>query len=88
MHTVLVILGGFLLLGLSLLAGRLIGGQEPELLATIAKLFIPFWCGCALLNMWMGVNEAGYSVADELPVLLLVLAVPSAVAVYVWRRLS
>jgi hypothetical protein len=39
-------------------------------------------------NMWIGVSKAGYSVADELPILLLLFAVPAAAVVLVsWRFL-
>jgi len=39
-------------------------------------------------NMWIGVAKAGYSIADELPILLLLFAVPAAAAVLVrWRFL-
>jgi hypothetical protein len=37
--------------------------------------------------MYLGVRRAGYSVADELPILLLVLAIPAAAAIDVWWRL-
>jgi hypothetical protein len=38
--------------------------------------------------MWMGVSRAGYSVAEELPMFLLVFAVPAAVALLVWWKFS
>jgi hypothetical protein len=38
--------------------------------------------------MWIGVSKAGYSVAEELPILLLLYSVPVAAAVLVrWRFL-
>jgi hypothetical protein len=38
--------------------------------------------------MWVGVAKAGYSVAEELPIFLLIFALPAAVAVLVkWRLL-
>lgn len=45
-----------------------------------AKYFIPAWLGVALVNMWVGVHKAGYTVAQELPILLLNFAVPAALA--------
>ncbi|GGC77683.1 hypothetical protein [Chelatococcus reniformis] len=82
MHMALVIGGGIVLLGLFLLFGRLwdVG------LAVAAGAFIPVWLAMALANMWVGVNRAGYSVRDELPILLVVAAVPASIAgAALWR---
>jgi hypothetical protein len=88
-HTIKVIFGGFLLLGLCLLIGRWIGGATPAAgLATAAKAFIVLWLIAAGMNMWLGVAKAGYSVAEEAPIFLVVFAVPVAVAVLVLWRLS
>ena len=38
--------------------------------------------------MWLGVTKAGYSVADEAPVFLIVFAIPAAIAVWVWWMIS
>jgi hypothetical protein len=73
------------LLGLFLLFGKLWGGAEPDY-ALAAKLFVPVWLAVALLNMWVGVAKAGYSVRAELPILVLVFAVPALLALLVaWR---
>ena len=85
-HTIKVIAGGFLLLVLCLLVGRWVGGATG--LANGAKLFIPLWLVGAGINMWVGVTRAGYSVAEEAPIFLLVFAVPAAVALLVLWRLS
>lgn len=83
MHMAMVIAGGFVLLGLFLLFGRLWG--EPDL-AIAAKLFIPAWLVVSLVNMWVGVTKAGYSVRDELPILAAVFLAPAAIAgVIIWR---
>ena len=34
-------------------------------------------------NLWIGVAKAGYSVAEEAPIFLVVFAVPAAVAIIV-----
>ncbi|MGE4372685.1 MAG: hypothetical protein AB7E29_07240 [Xanthobacter sp.] len=81
----MVIGGGIVLLGLFLLFGRLWGGVDPDFAMT-AKLFIPAWLIISLINMWIGVTKAGYSVRDELPILLVVFLVPTAVAgLTAWR---
>ena len=84
----MILLGGFVLLGLSLLAGLLIGGAGTQPMVTAAKVFIPIWLVAALLNMWIGVTRAGYSVAEEFPIFLLIFALPAAGALFIWWKFS
>ena len=85
MHMAMVIGGGVVLFGLFFLFGRLWGGAAPDL-ALAAKMFIPVWLAISLVNMWVGVTKAGYSVRDELPILLIVFAVPALLAGFaIWR---
>lgn len=85
MHMISVIGGGIVLLGLFLLFGTLWGGETPDY-AFAAKLFVPVWALMALINMWVGVTKAGYSVKDEVPILLIVFIVPAALAALaIWR---
>ena len=79
MHMAMVIAGGFLLLGVFLLFGKLWGGDALGS-ATAAKIFIPAWLAIAIVNLWVGVNKAGYTVREELPILLIVFAIPAAAA--------
>ena len=58
------------MLGLFALAGWWLGG-EPQSATTAAKIF-PIWLVVALTNMWLGVSRAGYSVAEELPILFVI----------------
>ena len=83
MHTIMVVLGGFLLLGICLLAGRLM-----KTMPIAALIFIPIWFGAALVNLWIGVSRAGYSVAEELPIFLVVFAIPAVVALFIWWKFS
>ena len=85
MHTVLVIAIGFLVLGLCLLLGHAIAG--PAGAARAALCFVPIWFIGAAANMYVGVKSAGYPVSEETPVLLLVFAIPAAVALLAWWRL-
>lgn len=85
MHMILVITGGVVLLGLFTLFNYLWGGSGADL-TTGAKLFIPVWLVITLVNMWVGVTKAGYSVKDELPILLIVFAIPALIAAFtIWR---
>jgi hypothetical protein len=85
MHMLMVIAGGIVLLGVFLLFGQLWGGATPAL-GLAAKAFIPVWLAVSVANLWVGVNKAGYTVAQELPILLVVFAVPTVVAaVAIWH---
>jgi hypothetical protein len=80
-HTLKVIVGGLVLLGLFLLAGRFLSAATPAAaMAAAARWFIPVWLIGAAINMYVGVARAGYTVAEEAPIFLLVFAVPAAVA--------
>jgi hypothetical protein len=86
MRTAIIIAIGFILLAICLLAPRLAG--RPEWSVTGAKIFIALWLAAALVNMWIGVSRAGYSVAEELPIFLLIFALPAAGAALAWWKLS
>ena len=86
MRTLIIIVGGFALLGLSVLAARWIGTGTSSMI-TAAKVFIPIWLVVALVNLWLG-TRAGYSVTEELPIFLLIFAAPAAVAALLWWKLS
>src|SRR3989442_9226322 len=78
-HTLKVIAGGFVLLGVCLLIGRWLGGPTPAIgMIGAVKVFIALWLVAAGINMWFGVSKAGYSVAEEAPIFLVVFAVPAA----------
>lgn len=83
MHTVKVIGLGFALLGLLLfIAPRLnLSGATPIPFAI--KLFIPLWFAGALINLSIGVLRAGYTLAQEAPIFLLVFGVPAITALLI-----
>jgi hypothetical protein len=83
MHTVLVIAAGLMLLGLFLLPAQVL--RRPALRPRAASWFVVAWFVCAAANMWVGVTRAGYSISDELPVFVVVFAVPAAVALLLRR---
>ena len=75
----LVIFAGFLLFAVFLLFGKLWSIQGADYV-TAAKFFIPVWVLIALTNMWVGVSKAGYTIAQELPILAIVASIPIAAA--------
>jgi hypothetical protein len=88
MRSLVIIVGGILLLGVGLLVARWIGGAGTHAMLTIARLFIPVWLAVALINMWIGVSRAGYSVAEEFPIFLVIFLIPAGVAAFIWWKLS
>jgi hypothetical protein len=75
----LTVLGGVLLLGVFLLFGQLWGANASSV-ALAGKVFVPIWLAVAIANLWVGVNHAGYTVREELPILGIVFVAPAAVA--------
>lgn len=86
MRTLMIVVGGFVVLGLCLLVGRWLGGPGTAALVIGVKIFIPLWLIAAGINMWIGVSRAGYTVAEEFPIFLLIFAVPAALAVFLWWK--
>ena len=82
MHTIKVLAVGFVLLGVFVVLGRVLGNGSKA-----ALYFLPVWLAAAAINLWLGVAKAGYSVRDEAPIFLLIFAVPSAVALLLWWKL-
>jgi hypothetical protein len=82
MHTIIVVATGFGLLGLCALVGYFLDGSHG--IATAALFFLPLWLVGAGINMYIGITQAGYSVAEEVPMFVLVFAVPAVAALMVW----
>lgn len=88
MRTGLFLLSGFLFLAASLVVGKLFSANYPGATTAATGLFLVLWLAIASANMWVGVAKAGYSVAEELPILALIFGIPAAVAVLVrWKLL-
>ena len=86
MHTIHVTAGGLLLLGIFVLFARSLSGVDQRGRGRFILAFIPVWLACAAFNMWIGVSRAGFPLAYELPVFLVVFAIPAAAAWWLWRR--
>ena len=85
MHTVIVLAIGFALLAVCLFAGHSLGAVSG--LAAGALIFLPLWLIGAGINLYLGVKTAGYSVREEMPIFLLVFAIPAVVALLAWWKL-
>jgi hypothetical protein len=88
MRTALLLLSGFLFLTASLIVGKLFSANYPAATTVATAVFVAAWLLITGANMWTGVVKAGYSVADELPILALIFGVPAAAAILArWRFL-
>lgn len=81
-HTIIVILGGLVLLALTFA----FAGRRGLALHRAMPVFAVLWACAAGINLWVGVAHAGYSVAEELPIFLVVFAVPTAIGWLIARR--
>lgn len=83
----LTLAGGVLRLGVFMLFG--LWEATAAAVAPRGKSFIPVWLIVAAANLWVGVNHAGYTGHDELPILGIVFTVPAlvaALAIWVFSR--
>lgn len=88
MRTVLFLASGLLLMSSLLIVAKLFAEHFPSAPNWAVGLGLTLWFAVTAGNMWIGVSKAGYSIADEMPILLLLFAVPAAAAALVrWRFL-
>ena len=86
MRTALFLVAGLLLLAASLLLGRLFSTNYPGATIAATVAYVALWLVIAAVNMWVGVAKAGYSFTEELPIFLLIFALPAAVAIILkWK---
>ena len=88
MRTGLFLLAGVLIAGACLILGKLFAVASPEAARWATGVFVVVWFAVAGFNMWLGVAKAGYSATEELPIFLLIFAVPATAAILVqWKFL-
>src|SRR5688572_3297701 len=88
MRTILFLVAGLFLMASLLIVAKMFSEHFPSAPNWAVALGLSLWLMITATNMWIGVSKAGYSVADELPILLLLFAVPAAAVVLVrWRFL-
>ncbi len=88
MRTAIIIFGGFALLAVCIGVSRWFAGSGAASVGAAVKIFIPIWLCAAAINMWIGVARAGYSVAEEFPIFLLIFGLPTAAALLLWWKFS
>ncbi len=82
MHTLMLVVAGLVLLAVFLGAARVLARPFKGLL----PIFFAVWLGATAVNMAIGVIHAGYSVAEEALVSLVIFGVPAAAAWFLARR--
>ncbi len=88
MRTVLFLLAGSLLMAALLILARLFSEHFPSAPNWALGGGLALWLAATGTNMWIGVSKAGYSVGEELPILLLLFGLPAVAAVLLrWRLL-
>jgi hypothetical protein len=86
MRTLLFLIAGLLLLASCLVLAKLFAAHYPDAVRLTAIGYVALWFLIAGGNMWVGVAKAGYSIAEELPVFLLIFGVPASFAIVLeWR---
>jgi hypothetical protein len=82
MHTLMLVAGGLVALGLFVLIAILLK-RSP---ADGARYFVLPWLVASLVNLYLGVSRAGIPVTTEILVLIVVFGVPAAVAWFITHR--
>ena len=82
MHTLTMVVGGLVALGIFVLAAVLL----ERGVADGARVFVWPWLAASLINMLVGVYWANLPYSAEIPVLAVVFGVPAALAWLVARR--
>jgi len=86
MRTLLFLTSGLLLMASLLIVAKLLSEHFPSAPNWALAIGLSFWLTVTGANMWIGVYKAGYSLMEEMPILLLLFAVPAALAVLPrWR---
>ncbi|MGX1744838.1 hypothetical protein ACWIEX_25080 [Bosea sp. NPDC055353] len=83
MHTIKVIGIGFALLGILLVLAPRLSISAGRPIPFAVKLFLPLWFTGALINLWIGVARAGYTVMEEAPIFLVVFGVPAVASLLI-----
>jgi hypothetical protein len=81
-RTIMILTAGLLIFAGLFLYSRLFVQHYPHAATWATWGFVAIWLAATAtaFNLWVGVSHAGYSVREEMPILLLLFAAPVAVA--------
>jgi len=88
MRTALFLVAGALLLTAFFILARLFSAHYPNAPLWATAVFVALWLAITGFNMWVGVTQAGYSAAEEWPIMLLLFGIPAVAAIVLkWKVL-
>jgi hypothetical protein len=86
MRTAFILVSGLLMFGGLFFYSRLFVQHFPSAVAIATYSFVVLWFAATVFNMWVGISHAGYSLREELPIMMLLFGLPAAVALLVhWK---
>lgn len=88
MRTLLILACGLFVLAGLVIYGKLLTAHYPNAVSLACYGFIAFWLLATGFNMWVGVSHAGYSIQEELPIMLLLFGVPALAALVIQWKLA
>lgn len=83
MRTLLFVVGGLFLFGLLVVTTP---RADRQRVARTCVAFILLWLVVTIGNLYYGVTKAGYTVAEELPIALLIFLPPAIPAAILWAK--
>ena len=86
MRSILIMVAGIALFGLTVLAVPLIGGEPDEAVGTATKIVLPCWFILSAVSAWYGVKRIGYPVSEEIQIAIVVFLIPAAMVGVIWWR--
>jgi hypothetical protein len=88
MRTALILMAGLFLLAALAIVGKLMSEHYPAATSLALYVFLALWLLATGFNLWIGVSKAGYSIGEELPIMLLLFALPAGAAILLkWKFL-
>jgi hypothetical protein len=88
MRTAIILVSGLLVFAGLFFYSRLFTQHYPDAPAWATYGFIAVWFVASAFNMWVGITHAGYAIREELPIMLVLFAVPVAIALVVRWKLA
>jgi hypothetical protein len=82
MHTIKIIIAGLLIWSVINILSHL--WVEKVATGSGLVLFLALWLIISVVHLWIGVFHAGYSLAEELPILVVVFSVPAVIGLGCW----
>lgn len=86
MRTAMILSVGLLLLAAVVIFSRLFTQYYANAATWAVGSFLVIWLIATGFNLWVGVSKAGYSVGEELPIMLVLFGVPAIAAILIrWK---